>query len=126
MPEQAREGVVFVKLTLADGAGRVLSENFYWRAAKKAGYRKLNEMGEAVLTCSAVLKARARSSLVEVELANRGDGVALAAQVVLRDATTRERVLPAYASDNFISLLPGEARRVRIEVPARARPGGRA
>jgi beta-galactosidase/beta-glucuronidase len=121
MPEQAKDGVVFIKLALVDARGRVLSENFYWRAAKKSGYRKLNEMGEAVLTCSAVLKTNARSSLVEVELANRGDGVALAAQVTLRDAATRARVLPAYASDNFVSLLPGEARRVRIEVPARVR-----
>jgi hypothetical protein len=30
-------------------------------------------------------------------------------------------VLPAYASDNFVSLLPGENRRVTIEVPARVR-----
>ncbi|HYY98829.1 MAG TPA: hypothetical protein VE642_09580, partial [Pyrinomonadaceae bacterium] len=38
--------------------------------------------------------------------------------VVLRDAVTKARVLPAYASDNFVSLLPGEARRITIEVPA--------
>jgi beta-galactosidase/beta-glucuronidase len=121
MPAQARDGVVFVRLTLADDAGRVLSENFYWRSAQKSGYRKLNEMAEAVLDCSAVLQAGRGAPRVEVELTNRGDGVALAAQVVVRDAVTHERVLPAYASDNFVSLLPGEARRVHIEVPARGR-----
>jgi hypothetical protein len=121
MPRQAKEGVVFVRLTLADDAGRVLSENFYWRAAQKAGYRKLNDMGEAVLDCLPVVKVVWGASRVEVELTNRSDAVALAAQVVLRDARTRARVLPAYASDNFVSLLPGENRRVTIEVPARVR-----
>lgn len=96
----------------------MLSENFYWRAAQKSDYRKLNEMAEAVLDCSAVLETGRGAPRVEVELTNRGDGVA---QVVVRDATTHERVLPAYASDNFVSFLPGEMRRVTIEVPARAR-----
>ena len=98
----------------------MLSENFYWRAARKSGYRKLNEMGEAVLALSPC-EDRACASRVEVELTNRSDAVALSAQVVLRDARTRARVLPAYASDNYISLLPGEGRRVHIETPARMR-----
>jgi hypothetical protein len=118
LPEQLKEGVVFIRLTLADSRGSVLSENFYWRAAQKSGYRKLNEMGEAVLDCSAVLETARGASRVEVELTNRSDAVALAAQVVLRDARTRARVLPAYASDNYVSLLPGEARRLTIEAPA--------
>jgi beta-galactosidase/beta-glucuronidase len=121
MPAQEKEGVVFVKLTLLDDAGRVLSDNFYWRAAQKSGYRKLNEMGEAVLVCYAALKTARGRSRVEVELTNTSDFVALAAQVVLRDAVTKARVLPAYASDNFVSLLPGEARRITIEVPTTAR-----
>jgi len=120
-PAQAKEGVVFVKLTLADARGSVLSENFYWRAARKSGYRKLDEMPEVPLDCLAVSKTVRGASRVEVELTNRSDAVALATQLILRDARTRARVLPAYASDNFVSLLPGESRSVRIEVPARAR-----
>ncbi|HWS87915.1 MAG TPA: hypothetical protein VN282_13180 [Pyrinomonadaceae bacterium] len=121
VPGQAREGVVFVKLTLLDKEARVLAENFYWHAAQKSGYRKLNEMGEAVLDCSAVLKTKGGGSHVEVELTNRGTAVALAAQAVVRDAATRERMLPAYASDNYVSLLPGESRRVNVEVPKTVR-----
>ncbi len=121
MPAQEEDGVVFVKLTLLDERGGVLSENFYWRAAQKSGYQKLNEMGEAVLACYAASKAARGRTRVEVELTNSSDFVALAAQVVLRDAVTKSRVLPAYASDNFVSLLPGEARRITIEVPARLR-----
>jgi hypothetical protein len=117
VPEQAREGVVFVRLVLIDGARRVLAENFYWYAAQKSGYRKLNSLLETPLACLAVLKQEAGAARVEVELTNQSAGVALAAQVVLRDAATKERVLPVYASDNYISLVPGERRRIIVEVP---------
>jgi hypothetical protein len=124
VPARAKEGVVFVKLQLLDGARRVLAENFYWHAARKSGYRRLDGLPEAPLACLAVMKKEAGAARVEVELTNPGDGVALAAQVVLRDAVTRERVLPAYASDNYVSLLPGESRRLTVEVPEATREMG--
>ncbi|HEX7312459.1 MAG TPA: hypothetical protein VF297_00820 [Pyrinomonadaceae bacterium] len=117
LPKEAKEGVVFVKLQLLDGERRVLADNFYWHAARKSDYRKLNSLLETPLACLAVMKKEAGAARVEVELTNHGDGVALAAQVVLRDAETGARVLPVYASDNYISLLPGERRRVTVEVP---------
>ena len=123
LPGQAARGVVFIKLELKDEAGRVLSENFYWHAAQPTGYRKLNDLPVAPVSCSAT-RAGARDMVrVSVEIMNRGRSVALATQVTLRDARTKARVLPAYASDNFISLLPGEVRRLSIEVPARAATG---
>ena len=121
VPQRAQEGVVFVKLTLLDGQSRVLAENFYWHAAQKSGYRKLNDLLETPLACLAVLQRERGAARVEVELTNHGEGVALAAQVVLRDAATGARVLPAYASDNYVSLVPGERRRLTIEVPGAAR-----
>ena len=116
VPEQAKEGVVFVRLVLSDER-RVLSENFYWHAAQKSGYRKLDRMPETHLACLAALHAEGGTPRVEVELINRSDFVALAAEVVLRDAATGGRVLPVYASDNYVSLLPGAGRRITIEVP---------
>lgn len=118
VPAWAKDGVVFVRLQLIDAERRVLSENFYWHAAQKAAYRKLDRMPETPLACLAVSKAARGASRVDVELTNYNDyGVALAAQVVLRDAETGARVLPAYASDNYVSLVPGERRRITIEVP---------
>ena len=117
VPKAAKDGVVFVKLQLLDGERRVLADNFYWHAEQKAGYRKLNSLLETPLACLAVMKTEGGTARVEVELTNHGDGVALAAQVVVRDADTGARVLPVYASDNYVSLVPGERRRITIEVP---------
>jgi hypothetical protein len=118
MPEQATDGVVFIKLLLRDQAGAVVSENFYWYASKKAAYRQLDEMAVARVDCSALRRTVGAYVRVEIELANQNPGIALAAEVSLRDSVSKARVLPAYASDNFISLLPGEKHHLTIEVPA--------
>jgi hypothetical protein len=50
-------------------------------------------------------------------LENTGSAVALAAKLTLLRASDGERILPAYFSDNYVSLLPGEKRVVEISYP---------
>jgi hypothetical protein len=50
-------------------------------------------------------------------LENTGPAVALAAKLTLLRASDGERILPAYFSDNYVSLLPGEKRVVEISYP---------
>jgi hypothetical protein len=130
LPGGEGRGVALIKLSLKDETGRALSENFYWHAPQPAGYRALNALPAAdVLVAAARRDARseggaAGAARVEVELTNRGPSVALALQAILRNADGGARLLPAYASDNFVSLLPGERRTLTIEIPA-ARARGR-
>jgi hypothetical protein len=73
------------------------------------------------------LSANARrteeSTVVTVTLSNQGGQVAVMNAVALRHASTGARVLPAYASDNYVPLLPGETRRIEVECPGSAAPG---
>ena len=39
-------------------------------------------------------------------------------KLTLNDAATGQRILPAYYSDNYVSLLPGEERIVSVAFPA--------
>jgi hypothetical protein len=39
-------------------------------------------------------------------------------KLTLKDAITGARILPAYYSDNYISMLPGEERDVTVNFPA--------
>jgi len=111
--------LVFVRLELRDARGRLLSENFYWQAADPAAYRKLNELPPANVTA----RAGRRRSVVTIDLANENDAPALMIKLTLRQAGGGARVLPAYASDNYVSLLAGEKRRIEIEFPAGASKG---
>jgi hypothetical protein len=119
VPAAALTSVSFIKLLLQDERGAVLSENFYWYAAEKAGYRKLNEMGTLSIEGAARKVIEAGVSRVEVDLLNRGQAIALACEVSLRKHDG-SRVLPVYASDNFVALLPGERRRIVLEFPQTA------
>ena len=60
---------------------------------------------------------------MQVQLQNAGTTVALENKLTLVNAADGTRILPAYYSDNYVSLLPGESREVEIEYPASAAKG---
>ncbi len=55
-----------------------------------------------------------------VALTNSGTVTVVLVKLTLEDAATGHRILPAYYSDNYISLLPGEQRTITVEFPAGA------
>jgi hypothetical protein len=116
IPAEAANDVVFVRLELLDSSGAVLSDNFYSQAAQAATYRQLNDLPQATLAASASASNSADEVAIRIELKNTGSGVALANKLTLRNADG-SRVLPAYYSDNYISLLPGESRLVTVSAP---------
>ena len=63
-------------------------------------------------------------SRIQVHLKNNGTVAALETKLVTIDASDGSEVLPAYYSDNYVSLLPGEERTVTISVPANGRENG--
>ena len=109
---------IFVRLEVSDAAGAPVSDNFYWWAADEASYRELNSLAAATLTTSATSAATSGERAVTVRIKNTGLAAALMIKLTLEDAATGQRILPAYYSDNYVSLLPGEERTVNVEFPA--------
>jgi Glycosyl hydrolase 2 galactose-binding domain-like/Exo-beta-D-glucosaminidase Ig-fold domain/Concanavalin A-like lectin/glucanases superfamily/Glycosyl hydrolases family 2/Glycosyl hydrolases family 2, TIM barrel domain len=123
-PLMSDGNLVFVRLTLHAADGQTLSQNFYWRASSDAGYRALNQLAPAKLSITARLERGAGENSKEghqmdVDLKNTGDVVALNTKLGVFAADGSE-VLPAYFSDNYISLLPGEERSITIDLPSTA------
>ncbi len=112
--------VVFIKLELRSASGQVLSDNFYWLAAESSAYRQLNKLPPAKLSVTTASTQVDAAVHVHVQLQNRGNTVALANKLTLLNASGGSRILPAYLSDNYFSLLPGETREIDIEYPAAA------
>jgi exo-1,4-beta-D-glucosaminidase len=115
----------FVRLTLTDAVGRQASENFYWIPVKLGefdwqheDYRYTPALHEPDLTALKNLP----QSHVAVETAKtdadgqvtvrlRNDSQALAFQVALRALDEHAApVTPAFWSDDYVSLLPGESK----------------
>jgi hypothetical protein len=107
----------FVRLRLASRQGRDLSDNFYWQARRDEDMKRLNDLPRVALTGTARLTRVAGEPRVEVRLQNPSRSVALMLRPTLRTAEG-ERVLPAFATDGYFSLVPGESRTIRIDVPA--------
>jgi hypothetical protein len=70
------------------------------------------------LTASASVSAAGNERKATVKIKNSGATPALMIKLTLQDAGTGERILPAYYSENYISLLSGEERTVTIDFPA--------
>jgi hypothetical protein len=121
-PLFASDGVILVKLELHNSSGEIISDNFYWLGANNASYRGLNRLAPASLTVTAKSTSTGGNASVRVELRNTGTVASLATKLTLLDAEG-SRILPAFYSDNYVSLLPGETREIDIEYPVKAATG---
>lgn len=104
-------GVYFIKLRLTKG-NNLLSDNFYWWSTTNHDYKGLNNLAQVDLEVSASKAVSGGDTVLDVTLKNTSGTVALMSEIRVRRASSGGRVLPAYFSDNFISLLPGESKRI--------------
>ncbi len=109
--------VYFVKLELKDQSGKLLSENFYWQAdpAHAGDLTGLDQLPAAKLDATIKRADNNEKCLLYITLRNPGNTIALMAHLQLCKNTSKDRVLPVYYSDNYISLLPGESKTITIE-----------
>ena len=112
-PYLTRNGVVLVALSLEDSRGRAISENLYWQARDEASMQALDTLQPQPLRLAAHASTAGQDMAVRVRLRNPGSIPALAAKLTLVDEAGR-RILPAFYSDNYVSLLPGESREIEI------------
>jgi exo-1,4-beta-D-glucosaminidase len=123
--ERPAEGVFFLSLKLQDADDRQIADNFYVLTARDdvhdyannewymtpiseyADFRPLADMAPATIDFSAVYEG----DKVRVTLENPSKSVAFFTTLKLKDSKG-EMVCPAFWSDNYISLLPGETRTV--------------
>ena len=117
--------VHFVKLELLDPNGKTVSDNFYWKETTQDDLTALDTIPDVELEGRIVRRAAGGNSLLDVTLSNPTRNIAVMAHVQLRNQHTNQRVLPAYYSENYVSLLPGESRTITIEAASKDLGGAR-
>ncbi len=131
--------VHFIRLDLADRTGKSIDQTFYWRSNRPyqpkrtwtgpqyEGFEDLNKLPPVALE-STVSGSRARDgngrsrNFATVTVGNPTKNLAFMVWVRLQDARSGKPIRPAFYSDNFISLLPGESRAIRIEYTGEIQP----
>ena len=109
--------VHFIKLDLDNAQGKLISSNFYWHATAEHpdDLTALKQLPTVTLAADiARTLTPDGQQVVTVTLRNATKSIALMTHLQLRNAQTHERILPFFASDNYISLAPGETRTVTL------------
>jgi mannosylglycoprotein endo-beta-mannosidase len=133
----APAAVCFVSLQFfEDASPQPRSENFYWvdTAGPDADYTALSTMPAAQVDVNASMGASAYvatpgspqqdSVTINVSVRNPSSAVALMVHLQLRDAAGKNRILPAYFSNNYLSLPPGASTTLTIDVPGGSQHAG--
>jgi hypothetical protein len=109
---------VLVVLKVSDPNGTPLSDNFYWWAKDESSYRELNSLPAAQLAVSASASSAEGERKATIKIRNSGSVTALMVKLTLKDAATGDRILPAYYSENYVSLMPGDECDLTVAFPA--------
>ncbi|WP_419801519.1 glycoside hydrolase family 2 protein [Mucilaginibacter sp.] len=110
---RAQSKGVFLCLQIFDKNKNKLSENIYWIKDALGNYSGLQQMARSQLQTSA---QKLSNGKIEVTLSNPAKApLAFFNRLSLVDASTRKRVLPVFYDDNYVSVLPGETKKVTIE-----------
>ncbi|WP_432327370.1 glycoside hydrolase family 2 TIM barrel-domain containing protein [Mucilaginibacter sp. P25] len=111
--KEAKDKGVFLCLQLLKSDKEVISENIYWLPDANGDFSGLQKMPKGTLGASAKYL---KNGKVEVTLTNEGDGaLAFFNRLSLVNAETKQRILPAFYSDNYVTVLPGQTKKVVID-----------
>jgi hypothetical protein len=103
---------IFLAIQLSNTSKHSLSSNVYWLPAANGQYTGLNELKPVSLGVKASIGAPGK---MIVEFTNDQPSIAFFNRITLLHPETKERILPAFYSDNYITVLPHARKLVTIE-----------
>ncbi len=105
----------FIKMTLTEN-GKLLSDNFYLRGKEEGNYQSLNQLPKVTLTENTSVKKVGNEWFLNTKLKNDTNTPALIIRLKIEGSNTNTMILPAFYSDNYFSLMPGEKKEVSIRL----------
>jgi exo-1,4-beta-D-glucosaminidase len=124
----------FLRLTLSDAGGKLVSTNFYWLSTQKDLLAPKSEWYYTPTTQHGDLTALATLPKTTLEIGaadgrvvvrNAGRALAFMVRLKLVDAAGTE-ILPVFWQDNYLSLMPGESREIAVATEQGAPAGAAA
>ncbi len=124
--------LVFIRLTVKDRFGKTLGDTLYWHNWKEyMRYEPLNRLPEVRLRAAVSSKSTVVREIGKgndryvLTLSNASSSPAVQTRIRTISSATQEDILPAFYSDNYFSLMPGESKTVAVEFNPRLLKGGR-
>jgi beta-galactosidase/beta-glucuronidase len=109
----AHDKGVFLYLSLLDENKNLLDDNLYWLPDSTGNYSGLQQMKKATVEVTA---HKMEPGKIEVTISNSKENpIAFFNRLSLVNSKTKQRILPAFYTDNYISVLPGETKKITID-----------
>ena len=105
----------FIRLTLTQG-GNVVSRNFYWHSLDGEDFRGIRSLPKVRVEAKTRVVRKGAKWEIETELRNASAAPALMVRVKAVRETSGDLILPAIYDDNYVALMPGELRTIRVEL----------
>ena len=109
-------GNFIVRLVLSDRKGKVVTINDYMmRGEGTEDFKALNSVGKAQIKAR---KVSSQDGVLRYEITNTTGNIAFNLKFNLCDEKTGDIILPAFFSDGYFHLLPGEKRTLEVHSPS--------
>ena len=105
----------FIRLTLTQ-SGTVVSSNFYLRGLTENDYTGIRDLPNVDVQLKSHIHRQGSEWFLTADLRNTSKFPALLVRVKAVRARTGDLIVPALYDDNYIALMPGERRTLRIEL----------
>jgi exo-1,4-beta-D-glucosaminidase len=133
----------FLKLTLTDSRGALVSRNFYWLSTKAdvlnwnkstwyytpvtsyADITALQQLSPVKLNASGHIERQGASGLARVTVRNPSRNLAFFIHLKITGERDGEEVLPVLWQDNYFELMPGESRELTASYQLKDQKGSR-
>jgi hypothetical protein len=107
--------VHFIRLKLSRGS-EIVSENFYWRPVEEGNYKALRNVPKVKVDASTSVQQMGDRWILTTKLHNDSNQPALMVRLKAVRSRSGDRILPAFYSDNYVFLIPGEWQSIRTEL----------
>ena len=107
--------VHFIRLKLGRD-GDIVSENFYWRGLEEDNYQAIRTLPAVEVEATTRTNRDGDRWYLTTTLENNADQPALLVRAKVVQNDSGELITPVIYSDNYISLMPGEQKTIRMEL----------
>lgn len=104
--------IYFVKLSLKDKNGLLLSENLYWQCSQHEDFSSLASLPKVKLDKKVTITEKGDELKILVTLKNNTHLLSFFNRLKLCTQIEGEEILPTFWNDNYITLFPGEEKTV--------------
>jgi len=111
-PEKT-EGVYFLRLSLTED-GKEVSRRIYWLTTREKDFTTLTQLPACKPEAKLTLQKQDGIYKGTVSLKTQ-DRISFFNRIKVLDKNTGKRILPVHYSDNYITLMPGDAQKIELE-----------